>query len=136
MRGTILDVDVQKKTGLISGGDGKRYAFTGSEWNALILPLQGMKVDFEPQDGNAMAIYLALDERPLGYRGLYRSSDEAQVVGVCAGLAHRSGINCLAARLIFVGLGCFYFLGVGIYIVLALVLKAVPTKDVRIGKVL
>jgi hypothetical protein len=32
MKGQILDFSVQNNEGVISGADGARYTFTGSEW--------------------------------------------------------------------------------------------------------
>ena len=60
VKGTILDFTVQTNSGIISGDDGKRYSFQGSEWKeAGKFPSKGMRVDFSPQSGQAASIYLA-----------------------------------------------------------------------------
>jgi hypothetical protein len=62
VRGTILDYTVQTNAGIISGNDGHRYSFQGADWKETgKFPTKGMVVDFEPQSGNANAIYLVQD---------------------------------------------------------------------------
>ena len=60
MKGQILDYSVQTNTGVISGEDGTRYTFSGSEWNGDTPPTRGIRVDFDEKDGNAVAVYKAL----------------------------------------------------------------------------
>lgn len=60
MRGQILDYSVQTSSGVISSADGTRYNFVGSEWKGDIPPARGLAVDFDPRDGNAVAVYRAL----------------------------------------------------------------------------
>lgn len=62
MKGQILDFSVQKNEGVISGADGSRYTFTGSEWKCDVQPSRGMRVDFDAQGTNAAGIYRALGE--------------------------------------------------------------------------
>ena len=69
MKGQILDFSVQKNEGAISGVDGARYSFSGSEWKADVQPSRGMSVDFDAQGGSATAIYLALGQSSSGSRG-------------------------------------------------------------------
>ncbi len=57
MKGHILDFSIQSNSGLISGDDGKRYSFVGSEWKESNAPMRGMAVDFEPQKGEAKGVY-------------------------------------------------------------------------------
>lgn len=47
MRGKILGFDAAGGTGAISGGDGKRYTFTASEWRGDGSPTPGVYVDFD-----------------------------------------------------------------------------------------
>jgi phage shock protein PspC (stress-responsive transcriptional regulator) len=59
------------------------------------------------------------------YSGLYRSSDQRMLLGVCAGLAHKLGVPVIGVRIVFflslyVLVGWAYFLG--------LALPALPTK--------
>lgn len=57
MKGQVLDFSIQENSGMISGEDGSRYTFAGSEWRENFPPTRGMTVDFEAQGGNAVAIY-------------------------------------------------------------------------------
>ena len=47
MKGQILDYSIQLNSGTISGADGKRYQFTGSEWKGTGMPMRGITVDFD-----------------------------------------------------------------------------------------
>ena len=60
MTGQVLDYSFQTNSGIISGDDGNRYTFTGSDWNETANPSRGMRVDFEAQGANAVSIYRAL----------------------------------------------------------------------------
>jgi TM2 domain-containing membrane protein YozV len=60
MKGQILEFSVQTSQGVISGADGSRYPFTGSEWKGDTPPTRGMSVDFDVQGSNAVAVYKAL----------------------------------------------------------------------------
>lgn len=60
MNGQVLDYSVQSNTGVISGTDGSRYTFVGSEWQGVIPPSRGMSVDFVVQGTNAVGVYRAL----------------------------------------------------------------------------
>ncbi len=60
MRGQILDYSIQSNSGVISGTDGGRYTFVGSEWKADVPPSRGLAVDFDVQDKHATSIYRAL----------------------------------------------------------------------------
>lgn len=86
VKGTLLDFTVQTNTGIISGDDGKRYLFEGAEWKeGGKFPVKGLRVDFVPQAGTALAVYevsgdqgsvptTTFGQRPLAYRGYYLSS--------------------------------------------------------------
>ena len=58
MKGRILDYSVQENQGVISGDDGKRYRFAGSEWHGTGVSSAGMIVDFEARGADADAVYL------------------------------------------------------------------------------
>lgn len=60
MKGQILDFSIQINEGLISGADGERYTFSGSEWKGDVLPNSGMWVDFATQGTKATGVYRAL----------------------------------------------------------------------------
>ena len=57
MQGTILDFSIQSNSGAISGDDGNRYVFSGSEWKASRPPTRGTNVDFTIEDNQAKEIY-------------------------------------------------------------------------------
>lgn len=64
-------------------------------------------------------------------RNLYRSSDEKMIAGVCAGIAHKLDLNIAGLRWVAVGLTLLLSgFPVLVYLVLWLVLKTQPTKDV------
>lgn len=61
MQGKILDFSIQNNTGIISGGDQKRYQFIGAEWKEQHQPQRGMAVDFDiDAEGKAIGVYAAL----------------------------------------------------------------------------
>ncbi len=60
MKGQILDYSVQTNTGTITGSDGGRYTFTGSEWKGNVTPARGMAVDFESDGTQAKGVFIAL----------------------------------------------------------------------------
>lgn len=66
MKGQILDFSVQSGLGTISGNDGKRYSFKGSEWKGNTTPLRGMSVDFEMDGTQAKAVYVAVGAAAAG----------------------------------------------------------------------
>ena len=64
MKGQILDFSFQTNSGVISGDDGSRFSFTGSEWQGSEFPEPGMRVDFTPDGNAATGIYV--DVAPAG----------------------------------------------------------------------
>ena len=60
MQGQILNYSVQTNAGVITGDDGNRYTFAGSEWKENALPAHGMRVDFEVRGATAVSVYRAL----------------------------------------------------------------------------
>jgi len=60
MKGQVLEFSVQTNSGVISGADGSRYTFAGSEWKGDNSPMRGMSVDFDSDGTNAVAVYKAL----------------------------------------------------------------------------
>ena len=66
MKGQILDFSVQSNSGTISGEDGARYHFYGSEWMSHTPPARGMTVDFEASGTDAKAIYVAVGSQAAG----------------------------------------------------------------------
>jgi phage shock protein PspC (stress-responsive transcriptional regulator) len=101
MKGKILDFSIAENQGLISGDDGSRYMFAGREWKSQSPPKPGSRVDFDVDGRTAVAVYVDHPSRSAWdseYWGFYRSSDDKVLGGVCAGLAHKWGINRGALR--------------------------------------
>ena len=57
MQGQILDYSVQRNSGVISGDDGSRYTFEGSDWNDDVVPSRGMRIDFDIEGKRAVDIF-------------------------------------------------------------------------------
>jgi TM2 domain-containing membrane protein YozV len=59
MRGSVLEYNAAKGVGIISGQDGKRYSFKGTEFRGDVLAIRpGQDVDFEIDDyGMAAGVY-------------------------------------------------------------------------------
>jgi TM2 domain-containing membrane protein YozV len=57
MKGQILEYSIQENSGAISGTDGSRYYFSGTEWKGTATPARGMTVDFEADGNQAKAVY-------------------------------------------------------------------------------
>lgn len=49
MKGQVLDFSIQSSTGMITGEDGSRYSFTGSDWKDNRPPQSKMTVEFTPE---------------------------------------------------------------------------------------
>ena len=95
MNGTILDYSVQTNSGLITGDNGNRYNFVGAEWKDQAIPSRGMRVDFEAQGGDAVAIYSVMPDPGAGgiggaldgLLGSERTKVVAGVLGILLGWA-------------------------------------------------
>lgn len=62
MQGQLLNFSPQENTGYISGDDGKRYQFLGSEWKENQTPQKGDHLDFEVDaSGQAVSVFFALN---------------------------------------------------------------------------
>jgi TM2 domain-containing membrane protein YozV len=57
MRGQVLGVDTRKGEGIVSGDDGRRYAFKPDDWAHLGEPAVGMYVDFEVHENRALSLF-------------------------------------------------------------------------------
>ena len=57
MRGQVLGVDTRTGDGIVSGEDGRRYAFRPADWAARGEPAVGMEVDFEIHENRALTIF-------------------------------------------------------------------------------
>lgn len=58
MQGHILGFDTRTDEGMISAENGQRYTFAAAEWRQRVNPQAGQRVDFEPEDRRATAIYV------------------------------------------------------------------------------
>ena len=136
--GSVLHFSVADSKGLISGDDGVRYTFVGSDWRPAELPLEGTRIDFVAEHGAAKEIFAAQPrlEVQSSESGLYRSSDQVLVGGVCAGLAHRSGIPVWVMRVLVAVLSLFLWWGtIPLYVAACLTLPRRPTAQVQISPV-
>ena len=86
MNGQILDYSAQTNSGLIAGDDGNRYSFVGTEWKDQAIPNRGMRVDFEAQGGDAVAIYRAVSASGAGIGGALEGVMGSEKTKVVAGL--------------------------------------------------
>lgn len=57
---------------------------------------------------------------------LYRSRKNSMISGVCGGLGQYLGVDPTIVRLVFVFLAFYHFLGVWVYLVLAIILPLPP----------
>ena len=57
---------------------------------------------------------------------LYRSTNETMISGVCGGLGHYFGIDPTIVRILFVFLAFYHFMGVWVYLVMAILLPTAP----------
>ena len=103
MKGQILDYSVQTNSGPITGVDGGRYYFSGSEWKAGQAPVRGTAVDFEAEGNQARAVYVAL-----GGASASTGSKNKVVAGLLA--IFLGGIGIHKFYLGFVGPGLIYLL--------------------------
>lgn len=87
MKGSILEFSVQQGSGVISGDNGERYTFSGSEWKSEAAPQKGMKVDFVDGEGrSAKEIYTAVGSEQ-GQGEVSGSMKKAIIAIICAVLA-------------------------------------------------
>jgi phage shock protein PspC (stress-responsive transcriptional regulator) len=135
MRGKILDFSIAENHGVISGDDGARYGFAGAEWKSSTRPpVPGLRVDFVAAGDEASAVYVdvgpgaaSLSAREDPYRGLYCSSDEKILLGLCGGLAHKYGLQPGVVRgLVFI----LTFWMLWFPYLIAFFLPKLPTRDV------
>lgn len=84
MQGQILDYSVQSNAGVITGEDGNRYTFAGSEWRETAPPARGMRVDFEVHGAAAVSVYRAL--AGAGSSGAAVSGAKSKVVAGVLGI--------------------------------------------------
>jgi len=87
MNGRILEFNIQKSSGKISGDDGQRYAFSAADWKSDVSPRAGITVDFvTAEDGSAREIYASPDDTA-DIRNMSGSMKKSIIAIVCAVLA-------------------------------------------------
>ena len=91
MRGQVLGVDKRTGEGMVSGDDGRRYAFGPDDWAHRGAPAIGAVVDFETRENRALS--------------LFPVPSMVQPVAVVERSAARSDRNKLVAALIAFFLG-------------------------------
>jgi len=101
MKGQILDFSIQENSGVISGSDGARYTFSGTDWESDRPPTRGMWVDFEVAGDRAQSVYLALPSTASG-------SKDKTVAGLLA--IFLGGLGIHKFYLGFTGPGLVYLL--------------------------
>lgn len=84
MRGQVLGVDTRTGDGIVSGDDGRRYAFKPADWAARGEPAVGMHVDFEAHENRALTIFPVPGTTPApagdGYAPGFEENDRNKLV--------------------------------------------------------
>ena len=97
MNGRVLSFTVQTNSGVISGDDGNRYSFAGSEWRLATPPSAGVRVDFDQSGNSAVGIYpetvasASVAASPI----IRQSSGQAAVIDRIATTGGRQGLSQL-----------------------------------------
>ena len=76
MRGQVLGVDTRTGDGIVTGEDGRRYAFRPADWAARGEPAVGMEVDFEIHENRALTIFPVPGTVPAPVPGGYSPAAE------------------------------------------------------------
>ena len=84
MKGALLDFNIPKNEGLISGDDNRRYTFPGSEWREAEAPRRGMRVDFEGQGSAASGVFRDMAGAAAGH--LQKAASDHQLTQFPVGL--------------------------------------------------
>ena len=132
LHGRVLGYTFQTSSGFISSSDGLRYSFNAGDWlSSDKTPTAGMEVEFLSNGTQAKSIFvvskLAPGSNSAGISAShYRSSDNALVSGVCAGLAHKWKTDTILIRIVML----FVPLGWILYIVASMSWEERPTKNV------
>lgn len=102
MKGRVLDFIIQTNSGVISGDDGQRYTFSGSEWRENMPPMRGLPVDFDAMGNEAFAVYKALD--PIHAAKVKHYSKDKTAAGLLALFLGVFGIHKFYLGHLFTGL--------------------------------
>jgi len=132
VHGRVLGYTFQSSSGFISSSDGLRYSFNAADWlSSDKTPTAGMEVEFLSNGSQAKSIFVVAKVAPsspsVGISSShYRSSDNALVSGVCAGLAHKWKTDTILIRIVML----FVPLGWILYIVASMSWEERPTMNV------
>ena len=118
LRGRVLTFHFQSSTGFISGNDGNRYTFSANDWMSYeYKPANGIEVEFLTDGPIAKSIFAlggsnSSSTNSRSSSDYYRSSDNALLAGVCAGLAHKWNTDAILIRLgmLFIPLGWLIYI--------------------------
>ena len=130
IHGRVLGYTFQTSSGFISGNDGIRYAFNAADWlSGDKTPAPGLEVEFLTDGSQAKSIFVVFKSTAPSATAPtsnehYRSSDDALVSGVCAGLAHKWKTDTLLIRIVML----FVPLGWILYLIASMSWDAKPTK--------
>jgi TM2 domain-containing membrane protein YozV len=115
VRGTVLAFDFRSGEGKISGADGNRYSFRGSEWQGEKQPVANQAVDFEIADGDALAIYPVRGASPIDM-SVERNRIAAALLALFLGMtgAHKFYMGKTGAGLVMLAISTFGLLLAGI----------------------
>ncbi len=133
LKGRVLGYTFQSSSGYISStSDGMRYGFNAADWlSSDQTPTPGMEVEFLAHGTQAKSIFVTSKAPAAGASAnastsYYRSSDDAFVSGVCAGLAHKWKTDTILIRILML----FVPIGLILYIIASISWEARPTKGV------
>jgi phage shock protein PspC (stress-responsive transcriptional regulator) len=127
IQGTIINFNIQNGMGLINGENGIRYNFISAKWgSATVPPTMGLLVEFIANGQSAEDIYPSVKNQQnvnTSSSDYYRSSDNALLAGVCAGLAHKWNTDAILIRL-----GMLFIPLVWIFYIIGATWPSKPTK--------
>ena len=115
MKGRILDYSLQENSGVISGSDGGRYNFDGSDLRGDQPPTRGMTVDFEAEGSRAKNVYPALDESQTNENEKKKSKIAAGVLAILTGFLgiHKFYLGFVGPGLVYLFAFLFCVVGAG-----------------------
>ncbi len=102
MKGKILDYNIQKSSGVISGNDENRYSFSTEEWKNNKSPEVGQVVDFEIDGKEAKDIYLEIESSTISEKNKMAAGLLALFLGAFG--IHKFYLGCNKAGGIMLGI--------------------------------
>ena len=101
MKGKILDYNIQKSSGVISGDDENRYSFSTEEWKNNKSSEVGQVVDFEIDGKEAKDIYLEIESSTISEKNKMAAGLLALFLGAFG--IHKFYLGCNKAGGIMLG---------------------------------